>query len=117
MVANLNLFFMSNSSLSPKEGRIQPKIWLVNLIFSLLEIVCIIVYGIFGFNAIIDALGSFDFNGMFSDVNIAIWVLSGTVFLYSLIFLIFKKLRTRYVKGVAICNLVWVAFNICGLVF
>ena len=90
---------------------------MANLIFTLLEIVSVVIYAIYGFSAIMESFMELDFEGMFESVDTSIWILSGAVLFYSLIFLFFKRLRTPYVKGVAISNLVWVAFNIFGLLF
>lgn len=98
-----------------KEGN-QPKPMVVNIVFTMLELVCIAVYMAFGLESIVDAIGSFDVVGMYDDVNIAIWCLSIVVLIYSVFFLSVKSLRTPYVKNIALSNLAWVAFNIVGLI-
>ena len=107
---------MSNSNLTNGANVPKQKPWLVNLSFTLLELISIVCYLIFGFNAIIENLLDFDIEGMFEDVFTAILVLTIVVFIYSIIFLSIKKLRTSYVKKTVIWNFIWIAFNIYGLI-
>jgi hypothetical protein len=107
---------MSNSNLTNEVNVPKQKPWLVNLSFTLLELISIVCYLIFGFNAIIDNLLDFDIEGMFEDVFAAILVLTIVVFVYSTIFISVKKLRTSYVKFAVIWNFIWIGFNIYGLI-
>ena len=100
-------------SLTNEENR--PKAWLVNVVFTLLEVVSLVIYGTVGAKMLYKAFTRFDFEGMFRSVEVAIWTLSVVVLVYSVFFLCFKNLRTPYVKGVAVWNLIWVAFNIYEL--
>ena len=88
----------------------------VNLIFGLIEFFTIACYLIFGIRAILECAQNFDFEGMFDSVYIAIWALTIVVFVYSIVFISVKKLRTPLVVKVVIWNFIWIAFNIYGLV-
>lgn len=88
----------------------------VNFVFGLIEFITVACYLIFGVGAVIESFMEFDFVGMFEDVFVAILTLTIITFIYSVIFISIKSLRTPLVKRTVIWNFIWIAFNIYGMI-
>lgn len=88
----------------------------VNFIFGLIEFVAVVCYLVFGIGAVIESIMELDFVGMYEDVLGAILALTIVTFVYSIVFISIKKLRTPFVKKTVIWNFIWIAFNIYGMI-
>lgn len=113
---------MSNSTLLNETKRCDNGVAIkkhnrkVNFVFGLIEFVAVVCYLVFGFGAVIENIEDLDVAGMYEDVLGAILALTIIVFVYSIIFISIKKLRTPFIKKAVIWNFIWIAFNIYGMI-
>ena len=97
-----------NNVTKKKKGKLS---WLI----PILDILVVIIYLVIGFGGLANSARSMDIGGMYNSVNTAIWFLIVAVVVITILcFLPVFKSKTN--TGIAIFNIVWLAWIIYSLI-
>ena len=104
---------MSNEAVLSAPKKAKAEKGRLSWVVPLFEVVMVIGYLLLGWNAVTSFIESFDFGAFFENIVNAIYFLIACTIISTIMCFIpvFKSRNNMYI---AVCNIVWLAFNLFG---